>query len=75
MLKVVNTMVPKNNTFHQFYHFTTFEVAFYHPPGLTVWGLGHSFKLKLPLLSNPLMPLEMPLKSLLPSNGTRKQLY
>ena len=36
MLKVVDTMVPKNNTFHQFFHFTTFEVAFYHPPGLTV---------------------------------------
>ena len=33
-------MVPKNNTFHQFYHFTTFEVAFYHPPSLTVQAAG-----------------------------------
>ena len=49
MLKVVNTMVPKNNTFHQFYHFTTFEVAFYHPPGLTVRFIWHFFKLAKPL--------------------------
>ena len=35
MLKVVNTTVPKNNPFHQYYPFTTFGVGFYHPPGFT----------------------------------------
>ena len=32
-------MVPKNNTFHQLYPFTTFRVIFYHPSGLTEWRL------------------------------------
>ena len=35
MLKVVNTTVPENNPFHQYYPFTTFGVGFYHPPGFT----------------------------------------
>ena len=30
MLKVVNTTVPKNNPFYQYYSFTTFGVGFYH---------------------------------------------
>ena len=33
---MVNTRVPKNNTFHCDYPITTFGVAFYHPSGLTV---------------------------------------
>jgi Fatty acid synthase meander beta sheet domain len=36
MQKVVNTTVPENNTFHQFYCITYFGVVFYHPYGLTV---------------------------------------
>jgi hypothetical protein len=35
VVKMQNTTVPKNNTFHQVYPFTTFGVAFYHAPGLT----------------------------------------
>ena len=35
MLKVINTTVPKNNPFHQYYPLTTFGVGFYHPPGFT----------------------------------------
>ena len=35
MQKVVNTKILKNNTFHQFWHSTTFGVAFHHPSGLT----------------------------------------
>ena len=33
---MVNTRVPKNNTFRCDYPITTFGVAFYHPSGLTV---------------------------------------
>ena len=35
MPKVINTTVPKNNRFHQYYPLTTFGVGFYHPPGFT----------------------------------------
>ena len=33
---ILHSTVPKNNPFHQFYHITTFKVAFSHPSGLTV---------------------------------------
>ena len=36
--KVVNSTILKSNPFHQFYHITTFMVAFSHPSGLTVSG-------------------------------------
>ena len=35
MQKVVNTTVPENNTFHQFYCITYFGVVSYHPYSLT----------------------------------------
>ena len=38
---MVNTTVPKNNTFHRNYPITMFGVVFHHPSGLTVhWGKG-----------------------------------